>query len=68
VEGVWFQVELGHLRCRYFDSGGIGSLCQFSLDPEPGRGLGAGNQMDDGLVADQRKRVVFPSGAVNVPG
>ena len=54
MEGVLFQVEPGHLRGRYFDSGGIGSLCQFCLDLEPCGGPGVGNQMDDGLIADQR--------------
>jgi len=54
MEGVWFQVEFGHLLGRYFDSGGIGSLCQFCLDLEPRRSPGIGNQIDDGLVADQR--------------
>src|ERR1035437_2330732 len=54
MEWVWFQVELGHLRGRYFDSGGTGSLCQCCFDLEPRRGPGVGNQMDDGLIADQR--------------
>jgi len=52
MEVIWFQVELGHLRCRYFDSGGIGSLCQFGFDLESRGGSGFGNQIDDGLIAD----------------
>ena len=54
MEAVWFQVDLGHLHGGYFDAGVIGSLCQFCLDPEPCGGLGAGNRIDDGLIADQR--------------
>ena len=54
VEWVWLQVELGHLRGRYLDFGGIGYLCQFCLDLEPCSCSGAGNQIDDGLIADQR--------------
>jgi len=54
MESIWFQVELAHLRSGDFDSCGIGSWCQLCLDLEPRRGLGIGDQIDDGLVADQR--------------
>jgi len=54
MKGIWFEVESCQLRCRYFDSGWIGYLCESGLDREPRSGPGVGNQIDDRLIADQR--------------
>lgn len=53
MEIVALQVDGRQLVVRHFDSGWIAATIQLSLDSQAGLGAGAGNQVDDHLVADE---------------
>src|SRR5580658_3763659 len=54
MKGVSDDIEVVHLGVRDFDAGGVGSCVELRFDAEPRSGAHAPDQLDDGLVIDQR--------------
>jgi len=54
VEFVALEVDGVHLGIGDFDAGGIGIGVDLAAHLEAGIGRGGGDQLDDGLIADQR--------------
>ena len=54
VEGVGGEVYRRHFVVCDFGARRIGCVVDFGFDVGSGSGGGRGNQLDDGLVADQR--------------
>ena len=54
MKGIWFDVQGRHLVVGDLDALLIGIGIKLAGDGEAGLGGGAGDQLDDGQVADQR--------------